>query len=150
MPPPKILRTWDNWEQGIGHVRDDGSPSLYTSDKILGLRGELRPAPAATQVTVAADPGHHYQYFFEEPVSAGQTPTFDAGSNDSSAAASPATLTWAHTVADQENRILVVCLFHHNSAIPYSVTYDGVGLTRLRYVQTTASSSIFYLTSPNV
>ncbi len=110
MPEPTLLRTFDNWENGIGHLRDDGSPSLYTSDKILGLRGELRPAPAAAQVTVDTDSGQHFQYFFEESITTGVTPTFDAGA--SGKADNTTTFSWSHTVSTtKDNQLLLVGVF---------------------------------------
>ena len=65
MPPPQLLHSWNSWEAGIGYIQEDGTPGLCTANKILGLKGELRPAPVSTQIAVDAEAGHHFQYFFE-------------------------------------------------------------------------------------
>jgi hypothetical protein len=42
-----LLKLWSSWEDGIGYLYDEpGIAGLYYANKILGLRGELRPAPA--------------------------------------------------------------------------------------------------------
>ncbi len=68
MPKGKLLKRWNDWSAGVGHLVDDGrTPGMMTASALLGLRGELRPAPFQTTVTVGSEAGHHYQYYFEEP-----------------------------------------------------------------------------------
>jgi hypothetical protein len=151
---PELLKVWDNWEAGMGYPVEDGTPGMYTAEKILGMRGELRPAPAPTTVTVTADPGHHFQYFFEEPVTAGQTPTFDAagaGGTDSSAS----TLSFSHVVANQENRLLLAFFASlGDTEPPTSVVFNGTEtFTRLsttNLVGVVGQASTWYLVSPTV
>ena len=41
------LKVWASWEDGVGYLYDEqGINGLYYANAILGLRGELRPAPA--------------------------------------------------------------------------------------------------------
>lgn len=69
---PKLLKVWDNWEGGVGSPTDDGTTTaLYSASGILGLRGELRPAPHTFTTSVAVTAITHFQYFFEALDSAG-------------------------------------------------------------------------------
>lgn len=130
-PPGELLKRWNDWSAGVGHLVDDGrTPGMLSASGLLGLRGELRPAPASTAVTVDTDPGDHYQHYFEEPVTAGKTPQFDAGSNGSASNAN--TLTVSHVVADNDNRLMVVgVIIDATTSIAGRVTvsYNGVNLT---------------------
>lgn len=71
-PPTEPLRVWTDWSCGIGTLRDDGgrTPGMYTATSILGLSGELRPAPHKFSVdysaVVATDEGWVADYFFEQ------------------------------------------------------------------------------------
>lgn len=41
-----LLKTWDNWNAGVGYLRDDGrTPGMYYATSILGGSQDLRPAP---------------------------------------------------------------------------------------------------------
>lgn len=52
---PTLLKVWDNWEAGVGFLRDDGrTPGMYTANAVLGMRGELRPGPLKTDVSYSA------------------------------------------------------------------------------------------------
>ena len=49
-PHKELLKTWSNWEAGIGFLPgsiDDGDATngMYFADGVLGIHGELRPAP---------------------------------------------------------------------------------------------------------
>jgi hypothetical protein len=155
--PEVLLHRWNNWEGGVGHPIEEGRNGMHTANKILGLRGELRPAPVATDVTVATDPGHHYQYFFEEAVTAGQTPTLDASSSKTdtdSTSGDAKTISWtSHTTAANDSRILLVYTgqFDGSGSTPSSVTYGGVALTYLA-ARTIGGSfgviTIWYLVDP--
>jgi hypothetical protein len=147
--PETLLHRWNNWEGGVGHPIEEGRNGMHTANKILGLRGELRPAPKATDVTVATEPGHHYQYFFEEPVSAGQVPLSDADSSGSDTTAT--TLTFSLTVGANDNRLLLVG-FLADDATPTSITYGGVAMAEVPDNPTQAMADqvlgVYYLVAP--
>lgn len=144
--PDTLLKRWNSWEGGVGYPTDEGADGMHTANKLLGLRGELRPAPVATTVAVGADPGHHFQYFFEELITADQVPIFDAGSSD--ADATPTTQTWSHTVGTNDNRLLLVFLMYEASDTP-TVTYAGEAMTWFTTVSSgTTYTSLYYLPSP--
>ena len=128
--PEVLLKRWNDWSAGVGHPIDEGNPGMHTANKILGLRGELRPAPKATDVTVGADLGHQFQYFFEEPTSAPGAPLFDAASGDTDTATS--TLSWTHTTATQADRIVMAAFTQtDDQLIVGQVTCDGVTMLSL-------------------
>lgn len=111
-----LLKRWNDWSAGVGHPIDEGNPGMHTANKILGLRGELRPAPVATDVTVGADPGHHFQYLFEEPGTTTGSPAFDASSTGGGQTAQTGdfktvTFSLSHTVSAEDNRLMVVFIF---------------------------------------
>ena len=130
MPKGSLLKRWNDWSAGVGHLVDDGrTPGMYHSSGLLGLRGELRPAPFKNTLTVGIDEGHQYQYFFEETL-ADSDPTHDA---DSSGSMNDGTsVTVSHTVtASQPNLILLVWVFMASlggTISTSSVTYDGVSM----------------------
>lgn len=153
---PELLKVWDNFEAGIGFPVEDGTPGMYSASKILGLRGELRPAPAAVQVAMDNDRGQHYQYFLEEPGTAGSVPTFDAGASGTCDGAT--TITWSHTVsAVKDNQLLLVGVLSDATgadAPASSVTYGGVamlitkGTSPLHTAYGTCALDIYYLVEP--
>ncbi len=149
-PPGRLLKRWNDWSAGIGHLVDDGrTPGMYYAAGLLGLRGELRPAPFKNTVTVGIDSAHHYQYFFEEALS-NQTPVHDADSSGEDDAAS--TLTVAHTVASQPNRILLVWVSWDSLVAPPTVTYNGTSMTQVTNVGHGTDSiitALYYLLEPS-
>ena len=49
-PHKELLKTWSNWESGIGFlpggIDEEGATNgMYFSDGVVGIHGELRPAP---------------------------------------------------------------------------------------------------------
>ena len=79
--------------------------------------------------------------------------TFDATAGSSSGTSSVSSLTYAHTVASQSNRVLVVSAFT-TIGEPTGITYDGDALTKLTSVGkasglgSTYYSSIWYKIAP--
>ena len=127
----QLLKRWNNWEDGIGYVIDDGEHNgLYKASGLLGLRGELRVAPFKNTVAVGIDASHHYQYFLEEPV-ANELPIYDASSSGSINNGTGSG-NISHTVANQPNRALFVWVFVQRAgASPGTptVTYNNVAAT---------------------
>ncbi len=70
------LHVWEDWSDGVGFVRDErGVNGMYYTNGILGLKGELRPAPVLTSrnttvssATTVASNAFHAIYFFEEKI----------------------------------------------------------------------------------
>ncbi len=156
MPKGQLLKRWNDWSAGVGHLVDDGrTPGMLSSSGLLGLRGELRPAPFATKVTITTDPGDHFQYFFEEPVTAGQTPLIDAGSNGT--AVDALTLIIEHIIGDNDNRLLmigVVTDVGSGRTEPTGVTYDDKAMTLQspfgQDVGATSNLSVWAILAPTV
>ena len=49
-PHKELLKTWSNWEAGVGFLPGsigdgDATNGMYFADGVLGIHGELRPAP---------------------------------------------------------------------------------------------------------
>ena len=133
--PKTLLKRWNDWSAGVGHLVDDGrTPGMYSSSGLLGLRGELRPAPFKNTLTVGADEGHHYQYFLEETL-ADSDPTHDADSSGSMN--NDTSVTVSHTVtAAQPNTILLVWVFYASSGGTIAVSdikHNGVDLTLAQF-----------------
>ena len=122
---------------------------MYSASSILGLAHELRPAPLKNTVTVGIDESHHYQYFFEEPISA-QNPVHDADSTSQlSDPPGGTTLSWSHTVANQPNRLLVVIAGTRDNSVT-ACTFNGVPLTKLiQEPGTNSVLSLWYIVAPD-
>ena len=121
---------------------------MYYASGILGLRGELRPAPLKNTVAVGIDASHHYQYFFEEPL-AGQLPKFDASSSGS--INNGTTVTIAHTVANQPNRVMLIWVFGSLAFNDvFEVTYAGepTYIFASELVIPNLSARLFYMIEP--
>lgn len=153
MPKGQLLKRWNDWSAGVGHLIDDGrTPGMYTATALLGLRGELRPAPFQNVVTVAVDPGQHYQYFFEEDVTSVQVPAADA--DTSSSTTNSTTLSWSQSNGTQTNLMLLVGILATDR--PSSVTYDGTAMLNLPIAtgsisvgSTPRTLSVWYLLGPS-
>ncbi len=144
------IKDWRDWSAGIGYPLDDGqTPGLQYAEKLLGLRGELRVAPFKTTVTVGADAGHQYQYFFEEEVTTSGDPTFDATSaavaNNGAGA-----ISWSHTVGSNDNRLLEVFLaFETGGSGTITASFEGAALTVYKSVTVSGLKlTLFHLTNP--
>lgn len=153
--PDILLKRWSDWSAGVGYPIDEGANGMHTASRLLGLRGELRPAPEAKEIATNLTAGRQYQYFFEEPKTAKISPTLDASSyaTVTNPSSSPV-LSWSHTVADLDSRILVVKLFNEGAQVGVTgILFGDQGLTFLE--NTTVSGgdgllSIYYLINPHV
>ncbi len=135
MPKGTLLKRWNDWSAGVGHLVDDGrTPGMYSASGLLGLRGELRPAPFKNTLTVGSDEGHHYQYFLEETL-ADSDPTHDADSSGSMN--NDTSVTVSHTVtAAQPNTILLVWVTYASAGGTINISdikYDGVDMTLAQF-----------------
>ncbi len=150
MPRGKLLKRWNDWSAGIGHPVDDGrTPGMAYASGLLGLRGELRPAPFFNSVTVGVPGGHHFQYYLEEPSTTTETPTFDARHPDSTGESADATtMSWSHTVGTGSQRILIVLLSFDSTTVATSVTFGGAALSLKRSSLSTVSVQIWFLIDP--
>ncbi len=140
MPKGKLLKRWNDWSAGIGYPLDDGeSPGMYYSSALLGLRGELRPAPIATDVS---DPGIGATYVTGTLGSAvimgticvrpaaSSTVNFDAVSTGKATGTGSGNI--SHIVTSGgSNRAIYVCVSASGSAIPTGVTYAGDALVEV-------------------
>ena len=144
----RLVKRWNDWSAGVGYPIDDGqTPGMYNASGLLGLKGELRVAPKKNTVTVGIDESHHYQYFFEEPISA-SSPVWDASST--SQITNGNTVTWSHTVAAQSNRILIVFIAFENASAPTVVTYNGDNLTLFTsYTAGATDVWMYYIVAPD-
>lgn len=149
MAEERLIKLWNNWEDGVGYLRDTGERNgMYSASSILGLNSELRPAPFSNVVTVDIPENHHFQYYLEEPATATETPAFDATASGTGDASS---INWSHTVGTNAQRLLVVCVSIDGGVGATSVDVDGVALTNL--VSTVSGSNevttdIWYLINP--
>ncbi len=139
MPKGQLLKRWNDWSAGVGHLIDDGrTPGMYYSSGLLGLRGELRPAPVATDIT---DPGTGATYVTFSGSSAimigtacvrpasGTTVAFDAVS---SGVDTDSVNTVSHVVTSSgSNRAIFVSVSSGGSSDPTGVTYAGDALTQV-------------------
>src|SRR5581483_6799300 len=86
------------------------------------------------------------------------TPSVDMSTKVTAAVASGTTLSWSQTVGSQNNRILLVAASEEHSAAcsTTSVTYGGVGLTKIGDTTTTLGNnggnrdcvSLWYMLNP--
>ena len=54
-PLKPLLKTWTGWERGIGYLPEsdeDETKGLYYANGVIGMHGELRPAPVLRQTTL--------------------------------------------------------------------------------------------------
>ena len=69
----RILKLWNNWSAGIGHLRDDGrTPAMYYASGILGGSNELRAAQFINDTDFSAQATATDMvstYFFDENIS---------------------------------------------------------------------------------
>lgn len=154
---PKLLKIWNSWEAGIGHLVDDGvTPGMYYASGLLGLKQELRAAPLINTATILETMIRTANNVTSKdwaiavvgltPISAG-TVTFDAASSGETSAAGTS-LTFAHECTGS-NRYLVVGVSTTGTADPTGVTYDGVAMTKLdSAIKTDVTVSIWGLAAP--
>lgn len=135
------LKIWDNWSAGIGHTIDDGrTPGMYYAAGILGLRGELRPAPFFNQVTTGIyEPVSVFRYINTTLTYAHATNVVlpASGSNVSaltgalSSKDNAAVLTYSFNMSAGTNTAILVTVHNASAADPTGVTYAGDALTKI-------------------
>jgi len=155
------LKIWKNWSAGIGYPKDDGrTPGMSYASGLLGIAGELRPAPFMNVVTTSV-----FDLVAGYNLSASvawkrAACTIAPSSGSTVAAASTVTdsktngtsLTYAHSIDTVGLDDVVVYTTVHNdsNADPTSVTYDGDAMTRVTGVTTaTERVSIWRKINPN-
>ncbi len=148
MPKGTLLRRWNDWSAGIGHLVDDGrTPGMSYTSGLLGLRGELRPAPFLNVVTssifkiflsyrLSASVAWKQAACSIAPASGSSVAIFGASSSDKD---NGTTLTYSHTVPSVggDNIAIYVIVHNDSNADPSSVTYAGDALTRVVGITTT-------------
>src|SRR3990167_7602270 len=148
--PNVLVKRWSDWSAGVGFLIDtERTPGMYYASNILGLAGELRPAPFKNTVTITADEGHHYQYFFEEAL-ANATPVYVSATTGSISNGTTSG-NISYTVTANTNRVLLVWVFHKGvSTLTATPVYNGDSMTL--YKSKTAGSmnaDLFYLVNPD-
>lgn len=78
MAEPTLLKIWNSWEDGVGHLVDrEGTNGMYYAEGFIGTPSELRPGPHKFTVNVGASVTLHddesIQRGFEESFSISET-----------------------------------------------------------------------------
>jgi len=157
MPRPKdetILKRWSDWSAGIGFCLDDGkTPGMYYSTGLLGLRGELRPAPISvlsSNFPVYTIAGWIYDLAATQSVVGinlnsvvDLTITSLTNAKKVQAALSSNTLTLG-IPAGTSNRMVIVAAVNNGTVNPTGVTYNGTALTLIVQDTTGANRVSFW------
>ncbi|KKL74013.1 hypothetical protein LCGC14_2069150, partial [marine sediment metagenome] len=159
-PPGVLLRRYNDWSAGIGHLADDGrTPGMAYASGLLGLRGELRPAPflnvvpsgILSPVSVynfsAVGVKFHHTVLTLNPegtteVAANGTPTTGKVTGTS--------LTFSLTVDAGSNQVLLVTVSNTSSADPTGVTFNGDALTLVGIGDDVRRTTYWYKVGPTV
>lgn len=135
----QLLKRWNDWSAGIGFPIDDGrTRGMYYSSGLLGLVGELRPAPVFTTVTTSIFSNTStYNLSGDVEWHLGQmhlrregTSTVTAVGTATDSKGNTATLTYAHTPPAGTDKILVVTVHNSGNVNPTGVTFDGDAMTK--------------------
>ncbi len=136
------LKKWDSWEEGIGHAVDEPDVNgMYYASGLLGLRGELRPAPFFNNV---GEPGLGIHYYTTDssvaniligaclrPATAG-TAVANIGDASTGSQSSNTVLTFSHTSpTGSSNTCIVVAVTSETVTPPSGVTYNLVAMTKV-------------------
>jgi len=139
-----VTETWDDWSGGMGETERRSKRGYFLSDGFDASSGVLRFCPHLKRLNNPILSQNH-GYFFEGLGAAG-TVTFDAGTTATVTAVS--TKTFAHTVASQANRVLMVTSQTASGGIS-TATYAGKAMTKLTSGGAAgARVGIFYLIDP--
>ncbi|KKK48996.1 hypothetical protein LCGC14_3139530, partial [marine sediment metagenome] len=134
MPKGQLLKRWNDFSAGIGHLIDDGrTPGMYSSSGLLGLKGELRPAPfintsggtgnAIAGYTTSGSTAFGIAAVALQPADSGTAVTTSGASG--AGITNNTTLTFSGAVTSGDNRCLVVAVYSTGGSAPTSVTQDG-------------------------
>ena len=140
MPKGTLIKRWNDWSAGIGHLVDDGrTPGMYYSSGLLGLRGELRPAPfintsggtgnAIAGYTTGGSTAFGIAAVALQPADSGTAVTTSGASLGS--VTNNTTLTFNGAVTSGDNRCLVVMVASTGGSAPTGVTQDGNAMTSI-------------------
>ena len=124
---------WDDWSLSMGETEKvTGRGHFFALGFDPSIQRALKLSPFYhnlnnTNLTTA------YGYFMEDVETAASTLTLDAYSTDKDSVASGATIQWSHTVASQDERILIVTVqLDSNSPGPeITASYDNIACTPL-------------------
>lgn len=154
----QLLKRWSDWSAGVGHLVDDGqTPGMYYASGLLGLRGELRPAPFSNVVTTSIyyvgmrwtlTNTLAYSYAVVALNPAASSTVAISGSVSSGEVVANATLTYPHTVPSGSNRALEVTVHNGSAASPTGVTFNGDALTLVAEGLGNPRASIWRRTAP--
>ncbi len=163
MPKGQLLKRWSDWSAGIGHLVDDGrTPGMYYAAGLLGLRGELRPAPFFNKV---GEPGVGILYYTTSssvaniivgaclrPAAAGTAVARSATATTGTTAASTTLTISNHTVPSGESdQCTTVGVTSETGTLPSGVTYDGDALTQVGgFSLGSGQASLWRKVGPNV
>ncbi len=141
-PPGQPIKRWSDWSAGVGHLVDDGRvPGMAYASALLGLRGELRPAPFLNVVTTSLlELVMSWNFDSSASTSFGVAASLQAATGETVAPVGTATgggagsspLTFSYTVPAGSNRAIVVVTMGDVGGNPSGVTFDGDALTLIR------------------
>ncbi|KKM16508.1 hypothetical protein LCGC14_1685150, partial [marine sediment metagenome] len=141
-PPGKPIKLWSDWSAGVGHLVDDSRvPGMAYASALLGLRGELRPAPFLNVVTTSLlELVMSWLFDSSASTSFGVAAALQPASGETVAPVGTATgggagsspLTFSYTVPAGANRAIVVVTMGDTGSNPSGVTFDGDALTLIR------------------
>ncbi len=142
MPRGTLLKRWNDWSAGVGHLVDDGrTPGMSYASGLLGLRGELRPAPFLNVVSTSLlELVMSWIFDSSASTSFGVAASLQPASGETVAPAGTATgggsgsspLTFSYTVPAGDNRAIVVVTQGDTASNPSTVTFAGDALTLIR------------------
>ncbi|KKL78008.1 hypothetical protein LCGC14_2029150, partial [marine sediment metagenome] len=154
------LKIWKDWSAGVGFLKDDGrTPGMSYANGLLGLVGELRPAPFFNTVTssvailsVGWDLSATVNWRIaavELLPSTGSTVAVSGSATTGKANGTGVTLS-NHVVPAGTDRILVVTVHNETSSDPTAVKFGGVNLTKIVGTSGAPRISIWRLVNPSV
>ncbi len=154
-----LLKKWDDWSAGVGLSKDDGiTPGMAYASGLLGLVGELRPAPFFNIVTSSVailSSGWNLSGTVNWRIvgvellpSSGSTVAVSGSASTGSANGTSLTLS-NHVVPSGTDRFLVVTVHNETSSDPTNVKFGGVDLTKIKGSPGAPRVSIWRLINPS-
>ncbi|KKN00090.1 hypothetical protein LCGC14_1141280 [marine sediment metagenome] len=142
MPKGQLLKRWNDWSAGVGHLVDDGrTPGMYYASGLLGLRGELRPAPfintsggtgnAIAGYTTSGSTAFGIAAVALQPADSGTAVSILGDTGAGVTNNTTLTFNGGVTVAQGDNRCLVVTVASTGGSAPTGVTHDGNAMTSI-------------------
>ncbi len=151
MPRGALLKRWNDWSAGVGHLVDDGrTPGMYYASGLLGLRGELRPAPfintsggtgnAIAGYTTGGSTAFGIAAVALQPAASGTAVSVQGASKGS--VTNNTTLTFTGGVTSGANRCLVVAVYCTGGSAPTGVTHDGNAMASIGNISSGATLTL--------